>query len=108
MGLMGVISGLKLKKNGKEKCRREQGRKGKVPVMGNDRVLPAPSQVPYRNQLGRGHHPWPILCLQASAYPANMGFQELMLMNFILVGPPDAFLLLCSRPEPLLGCIHVI
>ena len=60
--------------------------------MGSDKVLSAPSQVPHRSQLGHGHCPWSMLCLQSSPYPTDMRCWELMLMNFILVGLSDAFL----------------
>lgn len=96
-GLMGVISGLKLKKNeaggvgGKREARRKCLSWG---VMEHWQ-----------------HHPrfhteakWAMViipgpcCVQGSPYPTDMRFGGLMLMNFVLVRLPDAFLWLCSRP----------
>lgn len=90
-GLMGVISGLKLKKNeavgvgGKREVRRK---------CLSWEVIEYCQHHPrfHTSQLDRGHCPWSMLCLQSSPYPTDMRFWELMLMSFILVGLLDAFL----------------
>lgn len=67
-GLMGVISGLKLKKNEAGGVGGKRS-KEKVPVMGSDGVLAAPSQVPHRSQMGHGHYPWSMLYYRVPHIP---------------------------------------